>query len=313
MPNRSANRTAPVYLAAFNWAAPTLAWRDLEPSEGQRRWEAADRQIGWCREHGLNLCGGPLLRLDRASLPDWVCDDCSEFEQLQSRTARHLTEVVQRYQGQVQIWHAAARMNVGGSLPLSEEQRFRLTVSAVEAVGQADPQTPILVSFDQPWCEYLARVDLELPPLDFADALARAELGVAVVGLEINLGYWPGGTLPRDVLEMNRQFDRWAELGLPLVVLLSVPSSDSNDLQARLPAKPIPHAKHGGLTPESQRAVVERLFSLLLAKPRVSGLIWSQLTDARPHDFPHGGLFDAHDRPKPVAQALSSLRRQHLA
>jgi hypothetical protein len=299
-----------VYLTAFNWAAPTLAWAELEPLDGQPAWDAADQQIRWCREHGLDVCGGPLLRLDRARLPDWLGGD---FEQLQFRAARHVASVVRRYQGQVQIWHAAARMNVSGAVPLSEEQKLRLAVTAIEAAVQADPETPILVSFDQPWGEYLAAVDADLSALDFADALVRADLGLAAVGLEINLGYWPGGTLPRDILEILRQIDRWAELGVPLVVSLTVPSGNGADPQAHSPAQPIPSTANEDLTADSQRAAVERLLSVLLANPRVNGLIWSQLTDARPHDFAHGGLFDAEDRPKPVAAALSALRRNHLA
>ena len=30
-----------------------------------------------------------------------------------------------------------------------------------------------------------------------------------------------------------------------------------------------------------------------MAKPAVQGVIWNQLRDNQPHDFPHGGLFDA--------------------
>jgi len=43
--------------------------------------------------------------------------------------------------------------------------------------------------------EYLATSRLELPPLHFADSLIRADLGIAGLGLELNIGYWPGGSL----------------------------------------------------------------------------------------------------------------------
>ena len=304
---------ASVFLSAFNWAAVPMAWREVEPREGERQWKTVDQQIRWCCENGLSICGGPLMRLDRMRLPDWVFDFGDEFESLQSHVARHVYDVVLRYRGQVQLWHGAARMNVGGSLPLSEEQKLRLAVVAIEAAHRADPQTPVFISFDQPWCEYLARSDLDLPPLDFADALVRADLGVAGIGLEINLGYWPEGTLPRDVLEISRQIDRWGELGLPLVILLAIPSNDEADPQARHPAKPIRHAVPGGLGPQSQSAMVEQLVSLMLAKPSVSGVIWTQLSDAQPHEFAHAGLFDAQDLPKPMAEVLSSIRRNHLA
>ena len=41
--------------------------------------------------------------------------------------------------------------------------------------------------------------------------------------MEINVGYCPGCTLPRHVLEFSRQLDTWSRLGLPLWLSLCVP------------------------------------------------------------------------------------------
>jgi hypothetical protein len=126
--------------------------------------------------------------------------------------------------------------------------------------------------------------------------------------LEINVGYFPGGTLPRDLLEFSRQLDHWSLLGLPLHVALCVPSSDNADplaqIRTKLPA--------GVWNPKSQQAWVSRYLPLILAKPYVHGVLWSQLRDYEPHDFPHGGLFDLRRHPKPVLRTLASIRQAHL-
>ena len=83
-----------------------------------------------------------------------------------------------------------------------------------------------MISFDQPWAEYLAKEDFDLSPLHFADALVRADLGVAGVAMEMNLGYWPGGTQPRDLLAISRHLDRWSLLGIPLLAYLTLPSQE---------------------------------------------------------------------------------------
>jgi hypothetical protein len=57
---------------------------------------------------------------------------------------------------------------------------------------------------------------------------------------------------------------------------------------------------------------VRRYVTLLLAKPYVDGILWNQLRDAELHEFPHGGLFDADDHPKPALRQLASLREAHL-
>ncbi|HLA85476.1 MAG TPA: hypothetical protein VJL29_11835, partial [Thermoguttaceae bacterium] len=60
-------------------------------------------------------------------------------------------------------------------------------------------------------------------------------------------------------------------------------------------------------TPKTQHAWLARQLPLILAKPYVQGVLWSQLHDSIPHDFPHAGLFDFHRRPKPALPLLTSL------
>ena len=66
------------------------------------------------------------------------------------------------------------------------------------------------------------------------------------------------------------------------------------------------------MTPESQRDWIERHVPLLLAKNAVQVVLWNQLSDAAPHHYPHGGLFDADDKPKPALDALQKIRQKYL-
>ncbi len=304
--------SATALLTASNTAAIDFCWREIEPSAGKFNWEPFDRQVQWCRDHGLRIISGPLLQTTARHLPDWLYLWEDDFEQLQAYIAQFIRATIARYKGKVQIWNCAARMNVRGAMALTEEQRLRLVVTAIEEVRRSDATTPTIISFDRPWAEYMAQDDLDLSPLHFADSLVRAELGVAGVGIEVNLGYWPGGTLPRDLLEINRQLDRWSVLNLPLIVYLTVPSglaaADSNNASARPPLAGFA----GGPSPETQQAQVQRLAPLLLAKPYVQGVIWNQLCDAYADEFALGGLFDTQPSAKPVVSALAAMRREHL-
>jgi len=95
--------------------------------------------------------------------------------------------------------------------------------------AQLDPTTPLVVTFDQPWAEYLASEQLDLAPMHFADALVRADLGLSGLGLEINVGYQPGGSVHRGPLAFSRLVDNWSLLELPLLVALTLPSSAADD------------------------------------------------------------------------------------
>jgi len=297
------------FLATFNTAMVSPVWHDLEPKMGKFQWDALDAQVQWCRDQNLRLCFGPLMQFDRHLLPDWLFLD-DEFEEVQLSAVEFIDALVKRYRGKVQLWHVAARMNQEGAFKYSEEQRLRLVVEAVDRVRALDAKTPMILSFDQPWGEYIIRQDQELTPLHFADTLVRGELGLAGIGLEINLGYWPGGTLPRDALEVSRQLDRWSQIGVPLIVYVTAPSSSAPDPLARHPARPLPNLRSGGVTPAWQHVLLQWLLPLLLAKQQVQAIAWDCWQDNQPHEMPSSGLYDSDGHAKPALQTLIELRRE---
>lgn len=292
----------------FSAAKVPMVWREVETGEGQYAWDLTDRQVQWCRARGLTVCAGPLVNFYRPTVPDWlqVCE--GDFESILAFATEYIQAAVDRYRGQVDYWHCVGRANRGDVLSLSEEEEIRLTARAIEVTRARDPTTPILISFDQPWGEYLSRRPKDFPPLQFADMLLRAGVGLSGIGLEINVGYWPEGTPLRDPLEFSRGIDYWGLLGVPLFVMLTYPSSPGADplaqCKTRLPA--------GNWTPAGQQAWVGRYLPVLLSKPLVQGIFWNQCRDWEPHPFPHGGLFDLRRHPKPVLRYLASIRQAHL-
>ncbi len=302
------NYTSREFLQTFNAATVPMVWREVETSEGNRNWSICDKQIEWCRSHGLTVCGGPLLQLDRWSVPDWlyVCE--GDFDSLLSFATEFITAAVNRYKGRVDLWQCIGRLSAVEFLSLTEEEKVRLAAQTIELTRSLDPQTPVATSFDQPWAEYMSRQNLDFPPLHLADALVRADLGLTAVVLEMDMGYHPEGTLNRDPLELSRQLDYWSGLGLPIYLSLCVPSSNHPDPLARRRAKP-PAAE---CSPRTQRNWIARYLPLILAKPYVYGVYWNQLRDSEPHDFSHGGLFDLRRHPKPAIHVLASIRKAHL-
>lgn len=291
-------------LDAFNTARVSLSWRQVEAGENRREWEAFDRQIAWCREHHLDICAGPLFQLGPSGAPDWLCLFEDDIDAMRSAVSQYVEAAVTRYRGRVQMWLCSGRTNMDIYSSLSEEDRVQLTAHVVEQIASLDPKTPRVISFDCPWAEYVGSRETDFPPLYFADALIRSGLGISGIMLEINLGYMPGGTLPRDPIELNRLIDLWGGLGVPLYVTLCIPSSPGSDTNSRhktMAVQPI-------CSVETQRILANRYLSLLTARSVIHGVFWSQLHDSQPHDYPHGGLFDSLGRPKPVLRTIASLR-----
>jgi hypothetical protein len=306
-------RAAQYVLEAFNAIMIPFNWREIETQPEEYRWEKYDRLVDWAREHGLKICGGPLLMLDARALPDWLYVWEEDWDELEGYVLHHVAAVVNRYKGKIHLWNVAGRVNAQQALSVDEEQMLRLVVDSVEKVRQIDSRVPLVVSFNQPWSEIMSQHDRDLPPLHFADTLARAELGVAGFGLEIGWGYWPHATPERDLIELSRLIDRWTMLGFPMLMQLTSPSSSESDPLARPQVKVITGRTPGRPNPTTQLQLMQRLLPVVLAKSSLQALFWNQWSDAEPHDLPWGGLLDATGKPKPILKTLSEMRRRMIA
>jgi hypothetical protein len=303
---------AAAFLQAFNGAMVPFRWRQLQPHDDRLQWEAVDAQVAWCRQHQLRIFGGPLVQLDPLTLPDWVYLWKDDYDAFENHALRYIDRVVRRFENEVDVWICAGRLNMDTALGLSEEEKLRLAVAAVETVRRASPRTPVVVSFDQPWAEYLVREPADLSPLHFADALVRADLGVAGIAVEMNLGYWPHGVLPRDLLEIVRHVDRWSLLGIPLIVLLTMPEHGQQDPQAQGPSSIVPRDRAQPQTPAVDQSLARDLIPLLYTRPRIHAVAWNQWSDAFVHEFPNSGLLEASGSARPLLQWLVEFRQQHL-
>jgi hypothetical protein len=309
-------RTPPAEVArqiprAFNMASIPFSWRSIEAVEGRRDWKQTDALMNWARGAGLKVTGGPILELDDRGLPDWTYLWEGDIDSLRNFMIEHVRAVVERYRSKVHLWQVAARMTRGRALALEEEARLQITARAISTVRQLDPTTPIVVTFDQPWADYMATEELDLAPLHFADALVRADLGLSGLGLELNVGYDPEATVYRPPLAFSRLIDTWGLLDLPLFVSLTLPSGAEEDPHATGKSRVLGGGQ-AEITADTQRSWAERLMPLMLSKSLVQVLVWNQLSDAAPHPFPHGGLFDAKNKAKPAFKAVQTLREKYL-
>jgi hypothetical protein len=295
---------------AFNALVVSTVWREIEAQEGQYNWAIPDNQLEWCREHNVRAVSGPLLRLDSSALPDWLAMWEDDFDTFVSFVSDYVAKVVSRYKGKVALWQCAARINTPQVHKFHEEQVLQLAVRALEVTRQVDPDTPTMIRFDQPWGEYLRHGEVDLSPLHFADALVRSGLQLGGIGLEINVGYNPGGTTPRDRLDFSRMLDLWSCLGLPLHLMFTFPTSVQPDPKARMPG--LPSEIDQIWTPDSQAAWIKRVLPLAFSKAFVGSVTWAQLSDAEWHDYAHGGLFDTGGAAKPAFLSLVNLRKKFL-
>ena len=301
-------KTSAEFVESLNAVNLPMIWRELEASPKEFRWDVVDEQLDWARDHGLTVSAGPLVQFSKHTIPEWLFPFEGDFESILTFACEFIQEVVQRYRGRIDIWQSTARLNTSTTLSLSEQERVTTAARAIELTRSLDEDASVVVSLDQPWAEYLSRREVDFPPLHFADALNRADLGLTGVMLEVSLGYCPGGTLPRSLLDLNRRLDYWSLLGAPLYLTLCVPSSTAPDPQSVGEIEVWPDTWDLA----AQQSWINQHVPLLLSKSYVHGIFWKQLRDSESHELPHGGLFDSGGHPKPSLRQMAALRKAYL-
>lgn len=304
-----------------------------------------DSQLQWARRNSMRIYGGPLINLQSHAVPKWLYL-LSDFQSMYDAACKHATLMVERYRGQVHLWSAATGLNAPNTLGITDEQVLHLAVGVIQAVRRSDPKTPVVLTIDAPWAEYLGHKSDGISPLHFADALIRADLGLSGLGLELNLNFWPNGSMPRDLIDISDLIDHWNILGLPLLAHVSAPcnlqadttaSSKSNIVSnwrypnypwwdqskmsdsgsIELPTSSEPVLPSIPLNPGSsmrERMPVNGLevIQMLLAKSNVHGIFWNQFSDRDEHVYPNAGLVASSGKRRSLLDGLSRLRQLHV-
>ena len=303
---------------AMNSIVVPFNWRECSPDAGKYHFNDVDRVLGWVHQQDVKVIGGPIIQLDH-NLPDWVYLWDNDFTTFQSYMKQYVAEVVTRYKGRVHAWISSAGLNVGGPMRFSEEQIVRLAVDVVEVIREIDRKTPVLITFDQPWGDYMATRQCDLAPIQFADALARAEIGINGIGIDLKLGEHEHHSLPRDFLEISRLLNRWSMLQLPLVISLQLPNESvaSDNTSPGFHGIGLPPSKDESSVVDVEPSTwsehrIMHLMELIVAKPVVQVVFWNQLSDHDNPNHPMAGLLDSEGNLKPVVTSLRNLRESYL-
>lgn len=304
---------AEVLRPCLNATRIQCTWGALAPSEGRIRWDDFDAQLSWTLTNRLVPTAGPLIELRPGALPDWLWLWSGDFDEIQGMAVDFVRQAVTRYRGKVAIWHLVHRAGTAEILGLNEEHQVRLTARLIQVARQADPQAQLVVDFERPWAEWLATGPFQLGPLHMADSLARADLGMTGVGLELAPGFGPPGSHLRDLLDVSRLLDLFALVNLPIDVSIVLPSGSGPDPLADAGVEVA--AGEWSKRPDERlhRDWAARWIALAVAKPYVRSVNWIQASDSVPHLFPHGGLFRADDSPKPILDWLKRFRNDYLS
>lgn len=295
----------------FNCIRLPLPWAQIEDTEGSYNWDRIDALVQWAKDNDLPIIAGPLIDFSTHGVPPWLDKWSGDLQSLANFLYDYVETALRRYNAQIRIWQITAGSNCSSILGLGEDRLLWLTLQLLEMARQVDGELHLIVGIAQPWGEYLAWEERTYSPFVFADTLLRSKAQISCLDLELVMGVAARGSYLRDTLEISRLLDLYALLGLPLRVTLGCPSHDTTDERA-----PDYGIQARGAEPEwsphLQAAWAKQVGALAACKPFVEGVSWTHWTDAETHVFPHCGLLDAANVPKPALAEIQKVRDQYL-
>ncbi len=248
---------------------------------------------------------GPLVDASKDGLAQPL-RELKTFEERRTTIVNQVRETLQPLPHCVQMVHVISGLNGTGHRWLSYPQQLQLTIDLMELMEDICPGSETMVSLDAPWAERLAWSVGGNSPLAIADALLRRGLNISTLGLDVNLDYWPDGSLPRDPLQWLDLVDVWAQLGLPLVLNICAPNGRP---QPEILLDEVRAGARGSLSDKQLSQLLEVAIPLVAARPAVAGICWTQRNDGDDPRYPGGGLFTERGEPKSLFPFWQSWRR----
>jgi hypothetical protein len=236
--------------------------------------------------------------------------ECDDFRARRLQVLNSMRSTLESLPEDVTMLHLVSGVNGLGHRHLNYAQQLQLTVDMLNLVDELSIQIPTMVSFDFPWAERLAGAVGGIHPLQVADSLLRQGVQISYLGLEMNLDYGSTGSAFRDPLQWIDLVDIWAQLGLPLVLCLRMPSGVDREMETDGQPNRLIRHPGSGMSDSQRQKMLETALPMMSARPMVAGLIWQQWKDDGDVRFPFGGLVAADGSDKPVLDTLRQLREQ---
>lgn len=284
-----------------------MRWPDIEPQEGKFSFVKTDRWIEWAvRQARIPVVAGPILDFSRGQTPEWMHIWRHDYETVRECVYEHVTRVVTRYRRTVSRWTACSGLNLNDDYSLSTDQMIELTRLVIHVIRKLQPSAKITVDLDQPFGAHTGRNAESVAPRLYAEMVLDSGIHVDAFGLRLQMGDGHDGRETRDLLQIARLVDRFADLERPLhITAIGVPDAPAD-------------TPDGGRwrqewSPEHQARWLAHAIVVAASHPSVQSVCWQALydlsIDEAHHAMPHGGLISDQGQAKPALKRFFEIAK----
>ena len=252
---------------------------------------------------------GPFLDASPGGMQDEIVE-LDDFFARRDYILNRCRKTIRNLNPSSSLLHVVSGLNGMGHRHLSYPQQTQITSDMLNLIDESQVDVPMMVSFDYPWAERLAGAVGGAHPLQIADSLLRQGVPINFIGLDVNLDYWPCGSVVRDPLQWIDMIDIWSQLGLPLIFCFRMPT-----MATEIPPRSgqLINEVRSQLTDDQRLSILETLLPMIIARPGVHGFVWRQWSDADDQRFPGAGLVTEAGEEKPILEMLRRVSKQIYA
>lgn len=275
----------------LNYATQGFYWGGYEPEQGSTAGRDAQMRIArWCRQHGIDTKGHPLVWHE--VYPRWAPNDPDTVKPLlKARVQR----IVREFQGLIDRWDVineaivAPQFENGIGKWIARDGAATVVLETLQWAKEANPQAFLLYN------------DYNLGPQfeQLVETLVKRNAPLDAVGIQSHMhrAEW---TLER-VWEVC---ETYARFGKPLHFTEITVLSGQHGWELPRPWASTPDGE------QRQADYVERFYTLLFSHPAVEAITWWDLSDRFTWQGAPAGLLREDLSPKPAYARVKRLIRQ---
>ena len=285
------------HMEIFNFATLPFYRSYTEPEEGKLDYSNIDAILAKIAGTRIIPKGHPLVWLKSAGMTDYL--KTKSWPELQRSCREYILGSIGRYRDRIHAWDVINEAHDwANDLNYTSEQQTELTRLACETARIADPLAFRVVNSCCTW---------SVPPnppqarsvYQYVCACRDAQIPYEAIGLQY---YYPS----RDMLEIERNLERFLGFGKPIHITELGTSSASASVDRADRGRPTPNVWHGTEWTESIQADwVEQFYTICYSKPQIEAITWWSLSD--PGFIPQSGLLTRDNQPKESYLRLQKL------
>ncbi|HNR32715.1 MAG TPA: endo-1,4-beta-xylanase [Candidatus Hydrogenedentes bacterium] len=262
------------FLDLFNYATVPMYWNLMEPVQGQPDYTHFDAMVNWCVANNLPVKGHALLWAAESMLPSWMGGLPDPALQQQ-----HVTDVMQRYAGQVSMWEVVNEPVNEPGIPFDAPHAWARALS---------PEGTLVAN------EYGHFYNDLLPMYDLLSAALDAGVPFDAVGIQAHAPL----DMAFPMFRVQEVLDFYASLGKAIHITEFTPGANGWTVTG---------SPWRGVWDEAQQAdYAEKFYRVNFAHPAVQAISWWDFCDYGAW-VPGGGMLREDLSPKPVYDALRRL------